>query len=81
MKAYVRKQVNAHVNPVLEATPGDSSVECSHDHDHDADKVCDADMMNYIASLMKGKGKGHFGKRHGPMDVDEGQEHEVLPLR
>ena len=42
-------------------------------HDHDADKFCDADMMNFIASLMKGKGKGHFGKRHGPMDVDEGK--------
>ena len=50
-------------------------MKCSHDHvrDHDADKTCDADMMNYVASLMKGKGKGYFGKRHGPMDVDEGK--------
>ena len=50
-------------------------MKSSHDHvhDHNADKACDADMMNYIASLMKGKGKGYFGKRHGPMDVDEGK--------
>ena len=82
VKGYVRKQVNAHTNPVTEAKPVPIDIgavdaeaeEHSNGHtcEHNHDKTHDDDMLNYIASLMRSKGKGRGGKGRAPMDVDEG---------
>ena len=79
VKGYVRKQVNAHVNPVLEAKPvpmdigavDDQSCE-NHDHDRDCSQAVDDETANYIASLVRMKGGGKGGR--APMDVDEGMK-------